>query len=437
MLIKSLFYKHPNLYMLLSSKALLIGLYFLLFIFGITYSNGYNFYHEYRIIQVALLFTLSGCALYQRQLVVTKVEGLFFAFIVVGCLFWQQPLFMVADLLLAYLLFKSFQALAYNALLTKAIVLGSFVLFLMLPVGLFDYITSGLYRSDWYPIPWNIRVYNSYLLILSIFATWFYISTTKYKNIYLVFLFLAFLAMLLDAGRSAALAYSAFMVIVGVCHRQVWRQLLAVSALAFCTYVGIVYAASLSVESASALQIARATTSLRYDLWLHALECWLQSPLVGCGFYQLGHYEQFAAHPHNLLLQVLSETGLIGFGFLAFISFSILKRIDWRAKHSYFVLAALVAVGVDSSLSGVHIYPITQIALLWLLVFLLKNPEFAHAPYFNQPQYNTSSANRYLSACIMLVLALMFGYLVLNTGIFAEDMPATPPRFWGYGYHLF
>ena len=430
-------WKNSSVYALLKSKELLIVLYFLVFIFGIAYGSGYKFYNGYRILQVALLFTLGFWALYQRQLIVSKVELLFFAFIALGSLFWDNALFIVTDLLLAYLLYKGFQALTYNALITKAVVLGSFVLFLMLPVGLFDYINSGLYRSDWYPLAWNIRIYNSYLFILSIFATWFYISTVKYRNIYLVFLFLALLAILLDAGRSAALAYTVFMVMVGVCNRQVWRPLLAVYALAFCTYVGVSYAASLSVDSASsALQIARTTTSLRYDLWLHALECWLQSPLVGCGFYQLGHYEQFAAHPHNLVLQVLSETGLIGFGFLAFILFSILRHINWRAQNSYFVLAALVAIGVDSSLSGVYIYPITQLALLWLLVFLLKNPEFAHAAHFTQLQHNTSTSNRYLSAAVMLILAVMFCYLVINTSIFLTDMPSTPPRFWGYGYHL-
>ena len=250
-------WKSSSLYTLLTSKELLIVAYFLIFIFGIAYGSGYKFYHGYRILQVSLLFMLGFWALYQRQFIVNKREGLFFAFIAVGSLFWDNPLFIVTDLLLAYLLYKGFQVLNYHALITKAIVLGSFVLFLMLPVGLFDYINSGLYRPDWYPLAWNIRVYDSYLLIVSIFATWFYISSTQYKHIYLVFLFLALLAILLDAGRSALLAYTVFMVIVGVCNRQVWRPLLAVSALAFCTYVGVSYAASLSVDgTSSALHIA-------------------------------------------------------------------------------------------------------------------------------------------------------------------------------------
>lgn len=429
--------KITDLYLVFHTKEMLISFYFLFFILGLSSNAHYYFYDEYRVFEITILLILGLWAIYSRQFIVNKIELLFFAFIGVGSLFWQQPLFIITDLLLAYLLYKNFQILNYNTLVTKAIVLGSLVLFLMLPVALFDYINSGSYIANWYPLSWNIRVYNSYFLMVSILAVWFYSTATKYKDIYLVFLFLALLAILLDAGRSAALACIAFMVIICVYNRQMRRPLLAVSALAFCMYVGVSYAASLSVDSASsALKIARTTTSLRYDLWMNALECWSQSPLVGCGFYQLGNYEQFAAHPHNLVLQVLSETGLIGFGFLAFILFSILKHINWRAQHSYFVLAALVAIGVDSSLSGVHIYPITQIALLWLLVFLLKNPEFAHAPHFNQSQRNTSAPNRYLSAAVMLVLAVMFCYLVINTSIFLEDMPSTPPRFWGYGYHL-
>lgn len=426
-------WKNSSLYALLTSKELLIVAYFLIFIFGIAYGSGYNFYHGYRILQVSLLFMLGFWALYQRQLQVNKTEGLFFAFIGIGSLFWQQPLFIITDLLLAYLLYKGFQVLNYHALITKAIVLGSFVLFLMLPVGLFDYVNSGTYIANWYPLAWNIRVYNSYFLVLSIFATWFYISTTKYKNIYLLFLFLAFFAVLLDGGRSVTLAYTAFVIIVALCHKPSRLALMLTYISSWFAYVAITYAASFGV---SGLRIVRESSSGRIDLWINGLTCWVQHPIMGCGFYQLEQYPHLSAHPHNIFVQVLTETGLIGFGFLVFILFKIARHISWNIKQNYFVIAALLAVSIDMSLSGVHIYPITQMALLWLFVFLLKNPAFSHAQHFNQAQYNASRANRYVFAAVMLVLAVLFGYLVLNTSIFLVDMPATPPRFWGYGYHL-
>lgn len=433
MSIKTVNNKITNLYLVFRNKEVLISFYFLFFILGLSSNTHYHFYDEYRVFEIAILLMFGLWATYSRQFIVNKIELLFFAFIGIGGLFWQQPLFIVTDLLLAYLLVKSFQALKYNERLTQIIVLSSLVLFLLLPVALFDYVNSGSYIANWYPLSWNIRVYDSYFLIMSIFATWFYISAKPYKNMYLLFLCLAFFAVLLDGGRSVTLAYTAFVIIVALCHKPSRLALMLTYISSWFAYVAITYAASFGV---SGLRIVRESSSGRIDLWINGLTCWVQHPIMGCGFYQLEQYPHLSAHPHNIFVQVLTETGLIGFGFLVFILFKIARHISWNIKQNYFVIAALLAVSIDMSLSGVHIYPITQMALLWLFVFLLKNPAFSHAQHFNQAQYNASRANRYVFAAVMLVLAVLFGYLVLNTSIFLVDMPATPPRFWGYGYHL-
>lgn len=434
MLIKSLLNKYSPLYLCLTSKEVMIALYFIYFILGMAnFSNGYEFYNEYRVSEVILLVVFGLWAVVKGQFQVNKSELLFFTFIALGSFFWQQPLFIVIDLLLAYLLYKNFQLLSYNALITKVMVLFSLVLFLMLPVALLDYVNNGKYIANWYPLSWNIRVYDSYFLIVSIFATWFYSTTTKYKNIYLLFLFLAFFAVLLDGGRSVTLAYTSFIAIIAVCRKSTRLPLVGSYIGSWLAYLAITYAASFSTTG---LRIARESSSGRIDLWVNGLQCWTTHPIVGCGFYQLEKFPHLSAHPHNLFIQVLTETGLIGFGFLAFIVFSILRHLHWSFKQNYFVIAALLAIGIDMSLSGVHVYPITQMALLWLFVFLLKNPVFAHAQYFNQPTKNISTIERYLSGLVILVLVIMFCYIFINTSIFLDDTPATPPRFWGYGYHL-
>lgn len=434
MSIQSLLIKHSALFLMLKNKELLIFLYFLLVILGLSNSIGDNFYHEYRIIQVALLLIFGLWAVVKNQYRVGKGEWLFLIFIAGGSVFWQQPLFIIIDLLVAYLLFKGFQVLDYNELITKMMVLGSLVLFLMLPVALLDYVTSGTYIANWYPLSWNIRVYNSYFLILSIFATWFYINSQRYKNVYLLFLFLAFFAVLLDAGRSVTLAYTAFIIIVAVYYNTVRLPLILTYIASWLAYLTITYAANFGSAS---LSIIRESSSGRIELWVNGLQCWTQQPIIGCGFYQLEQYPHLSAHPHNIFIQVLTETGIIGFGLLAFILINLARHISWNLKQNAFVIAALLAIVIDMSLSGIHIYPITQMALLWLLVFLLKNPAFAHAQYFIQLPKNIPVIQKYVSFVIVLILALIFCYVFINTGIFSDDIPSTPPRFWGYGYHLF
>ena len=415
-----------------------MALYFMCFILGmVNFSKGYGFYSEYRIFEVALLLIITTCAVLKEQYRIDKNEWLFFIFIGIGSFFWQQPLFIVIDLLLAYLLYKNFQLLNYNVLITKVIVLFSLVIFLLLPVALFDYINSGSYIANWYPLSWNIRVYDSYFLIISIFATWFYIRNERYKRLYLLFLFLAFFAILLDAGRSVTLAYTAFIAIVTVYHKPTRLPLLSIYISSWLAYLAINYAASFG---ANGLAIVRESSSGRIDLWVNGLQCWVTRPILGCGFYQLEQYPQLSAHPHNIFIQVLTETGLIGFAFLAFIVFKVARHISWSFKENYFVLAGLLAVSIDMSLSGVYIYPITQMALLWLFVFLFKSPVFAHASYFYSPENlapsDTSILAKYLPILLIGILVLIFGYLFMTTSIFSEEMPSTPPRFWGYGYNL-
>ena len=424
----------------LRNKEFLIALYLIYFIFGtVSFSDGYLFYNEYRVIEVLVLLILAAVALFHRRYFISKADWWFFLFIVIGSVFWNNYLFLMTDLLLAYLLYKSFCFLNYNELITKIIVFLSFTIFLLLPVALWDYVSTGTYLPNWYPLSWNIRVYNSYFLMVSIFSVWLYITEKHYRGFYLLFLFLGFTAILLDSGRSAALAYTVFITVIILFNRIVRWQLLATYAAAWLTYIGVTYLAAANIDSSNAvgLQIARTTTSLRYDLWMNALECWSQNPIMGCGFYQLDNYEYLAAHPHNLFIQVLSETGLIGFGILVYIMVTLVKRINWYQKYSYFIIAAFLAIGAELSLSGIYIYPITQIVLLWLFVFLLKNPQFSYTNSFNYDDRKTQPVNYIFSWIIYIAVVIYFLYLFCHTTAFLIQGPVTPPRFWTYGYQLF
>lgn len=418
----------------IKNKELFIALYFLLFILGWTLGFSQSYYNEFRVLQIVLLLSFGIVSLLHNLLVITKQERFFFIYLAIGIFVWEQSSFIVIEMLLVYLLYKNFRILKYKHLVTKIILLSSFSLFLLLPLSLWDYVSNGIYDANWYPVSWNIRVYDSYFLILSIFATWFYISEQKYKNIYLLFLFLAFFAVLLDAGRSVMLAYTSFMIIVAITHKSTRLPLILTYISSWLAYLAITYAANIGSQG---LGIVRESSSGRIDLWVNGLKCWMEQPIFGCGFYQLEHYPHLSAHPHNLFIQVLAETGIIGLGFLAFMIFNIIRHISWNIKQNYFVMAALLAVSIDMSLSGVHIYPITQIALLWLFVFLLKNPEFKHAQYFNQPSALASRPQQLLAILIYTLIGLWFIYMSMQAFNFPKDLPMTPPRFWGYGYRLY
>lgn len=416
------------------NKEVFIATYFILFILGIHAGFMPSFYNDYRLLEILLLLGLGLYSFFDKQYFLSKAEVFFFVFILIGYLIWDNSDFVLIELLLAYLLYKAFYFLKYDNLLTKLIVLASFLTFITFPLSLLEYAATGIY-NDWHPLPWNIRVYSSYFLIISIFAVWFYITENKYRTIYLLFIFLAFLSILLEGGRSATIAFTAFMIMVCGFNSVVRWKLISTYALSWLSYLFITYFASLNTIHSN-FDLLRTTSSLRYELWMDAYRCWLQNPLVGCGFYQLDDPNRSYAHPHNLLLQVLSEVGLIGLSFLAFIIFTILKNINWKSQHSYFVFAVLLAVGIDVSFSGVHIYPVTQIALLWLFVFVLKNSVFSHHQYSSNKGNETTSTQFYASIIVYGILTFIFSYLLLNTSMISEAGVSGRPRFWENGFTL-
>lgn len=420
-------------YLEIKNKELLLALYFFVFAFGFSIAIADHFYNSFRILQLGLL--LFFCIYSFNKSRLSTLDFLFLVFLGVGYIFWQHPVFVVTELMVCFLLYKNFLVLDYRDLLTKSVLIASFFLFLFLPLSIAEYLSTSRYIANWQPMPWNIRVYNSYFLITSIFAVWFYLTATKYKLVYLLYLFLAFFAVLLDGGRSVTLAYSVFMAIIALYHARARVALIGVYLTSWIAYLGVTYLATMGQDSS--LRIVRESSSGRLDLWQNAMSCWAEHPIIGCGFYQLDQYPHLSAHPHNLFIQVLSETGLIGFGLLLFVIYSIASRISWDMKRNAFVIAALLAVTVDMSLSGVYIYPITQMALLWLFVFLLKNPAFEHAKHFNQPPIQASRVQQGLSLAVYTVTGAWFLYLSVAAFGFSDEMPVTPPRFWVYGYHLF
>ena len=415
-----------------ANKEWLLGLYILAFILGMTSDSFGNFYNEYRVAEIALLLLFGLIGVFYKRYSINKVELSYLIFIAFGSLYWQYSAVIITDMLLAYLLFKSFELLSYNALVTKFIVLSSLLLFILLPIALLDYVTTGVYTAHWYPLPWNIRVYDSYFLIIAIFTVWYYLTEKRYTSIYLLILFLTLFAILLDAGRSATIAYSMFIFIIALFYPSARRQLISVYALSWIAYISISYIANLSSAD---LRITRESSSGRIDLWINAMQCWMEHPIIGCGFYQLDSYSHLSAHPHNIFIQILSETGLIGLGFLIYIVFLIAKRVDFHSKKNHFIIAALLAVGFDLSLSGIHIYPVNQIILVWLFVFLLKNPDFSYTHHKEPNSVIVSSP--FLPLILQSILIIWFSYLFISYGSSSSETGILFPRFWIKGYHLF
>lgn len=91
----------------------------------------------------------------------------------------------------------------------------------------------------------------------------------------------------------------------------------------------------------------------RGTLFKLALGEFRKSPLMGMG--PMGYSVKYSMYPHNVLLQLLCETGLVGFLFLlALILWAVIRllRIGWKQADVRCILLFLIAYAIESNISG-------------------------------------------------------------------------------------
>ncbi|MDD3344466.1 MAG: O-antigen ligase family protein, partial [Sulfurospirillaceae bacterium] len=123
----------------------------------------------------------------------------------------------------------------------------------------------------------------------------------------------------------------------------------------------------------------------RFDVYEKSFELFLQSPYMGNGIKSAGFLSQsdqfldIAKHPHNIWLEILMDTGLVGMsGFLLFILF-FLKELYTGLSTSYLIKGTMVATLASiflSSLSSWSIWSgnhIGSIMIILILVYSVKD----------------------------------------------------------------
>lgn len=98
----------------------------------------------------------------------------------------------------------------------------------------------------------------------------------------------------------------------------------------------------------------------RFEIWLNALEIWQNNPLFGIGWYNFLYYNDmlFQRHNyvHNTFLEVLVETGVVGFFLYMlmhfFIFYKLIKLVKNNShfKYMFFSYIAMVLLMVSLSL---------------------------------------------------------------------------------------
>ncbi|WP_119967823.1 O-antigen ligase family protein [Shewanella japonica] len=281
----------------------------------------------------------------------------------------------------------------------------------------------------------NVRFFNQLqvMLIPMLFFPIFKSSYQKYITVSILILSLHWVVLLQSEARGAILSLiCASGLICFFISRNNRRKFISTSAkglalgiMFWLIFIIIIPSWLMDIEN---LQL-RTSSSGRIDLWLFSLKSVMDSVWFGFGPMSFAWAEGkplYNAHPHNSVVQLLYECGLITcsilvIGVIYYLSQSMRKLREEKLQMNAPALLSFLAGIIYSLFSGIIVMPFSQI----MLVF------FAAVIY----QKEGASYNRIeINVLIILLISTLIGcYVILSTYQHEQLLPALFPRMWLHG----
>lgn len=418
--------------------------YLIIFVLGFHFGLLGNPYDELRVIQVILVFALIVFLFFSRQ--VKSLSGneyllnilfLFLSLLIINF----NNIFQVYELgmwlgmwLIFFSLFHVDYNKKYNELSLIILVIVSILPCLFLPIVIYEFInTSKMY--DWQMNSSSIRIYDSFIIPIFWLAVFF-----RYKNkeiinkLYPIICFLVTLALLVDGARSALLSIVLPLMLMLILDKKN-RCLIFLTFL----YLGLALLAYklmflthnyLSSDSIN-LNIARFSTSYRYEIWVYMFEKWLESPLLGIGGgYLAEHHFKYGHHMHNVYLRFIFEWGVLGIFILVYIFYKLYYL--FKSSISIALKMGVLAILIDAAFSGNFIYPASQVACVLFFAIAFSEMRIINANQ-NKKKYYSSKILVVLYGIAFTVITIFFiGQDFLCFQCSSMDGRAAP-YFWEHG----
>lgn len=437
-------------------------------------------YDEWRTLQVIILFLLGTYSLFMctKSTVLAKKDNYFVKFglpvllILIVCSLVQAQHFerAAADAALYGLLaigvwsqanlFRKNESIAPKIAALLAVLPTLTIIFL--PINLVG-IACGLENNEWHQLFSNVRMFDDALLpcmfLLWQRPAWLSINFSKNKLlnsmssaiIWLISL-IYFMGLWLDGARADLLSVLIGLALVGVLRRD---QFIELRLPAF-TLVGsgILYALLIHIfPNMASFTITRTDSSLRNELWSKALHLWQMHPIFGAGgdSFALSEPWRLNAHPHNILIQLISEWGFAGILAVCLLIPLAIQIFRNRKTLPAFAMAAVAAICVNASVSGALVYPLSQTLGLWSLAWLISLLPKQHAEVLQdntlhgytikfQIKRSSSLFPWQLTFKVMAVLAITVMLSVHGRDIICSHCRSldieNAPRFWQHGRAL-
>jgi O-antigen ligase len=266
-----------------------------------------------------------------------------------------------------------------------------FSLFFIVSVMLFS-AASGYDLIRYFGKGETISYLGNYQFRFSIAVSLFFIPLyhlMKRKNFVwaVILLFMELFSIFYSQSRTALVAF-AFSLLAAICLYFPARQRMKV--LIFTILFSMAGGAALYRFSPSVqLRLKTFSTLLspkgdrmsgRYDLYQAAMEKIEKRPLTGYGVksgithpitYKWGKIDAESKHPHNVVLEIFLDAGILGMAGLLYFVWIMGKEIATREREKNAVLAATLSTVFLTSLSSWSIWSVNHITVMLVIISML------------------------------------------------------------------
>ncbi|WP_245423101.1 O-antigen ligase family protein [Shewanella frigidimarina] len=281
----------------------------------------------------------------------------------------------------------------------------------------------------------NVRFFNQLqvMVIPLLFLPFFKQDLAKFRSVSFIVISLHWMVLLQTEARggflSLILASSMIMLFLGkASRRQFIFTLLRTILLGIFLWLVFIIAIPYWLMESANFQF-RTTSSGRLDLWLFVLKNIPENLLLGFGPMSFTWAEGKPlpnAHPHNAIIQLLYEYGiitcLVTSSWVITRIYSRLRMLKLAGNSSGISIVCAVLSGLIYSLfSGVAVMPFAQILFIFLLSMMMQ--------YGGNDVYKLGILTRI--GLFLLISAI--SCLLLATYQYQELLPGMFPRIWVHG----
>ena len=437
-------------------KPSLISLFFLCTLIPLIPIFSYDYHNHQRIIQIALLLSMSLIALTSFlgikeptfKLALNKKNGILFSIFIfcgyLSALMSAEQSFSLlytfhTSLLILTMCYvstinnkKSILFIIYALLITHTSLILICLLNIIFTLSEQQPLNPYIIYSGFI----NIRFFNQ----VQVFILPFLVLLLKFKSIQrvvFIILFLNLLLIFIGQARGALLSFLAFSIFALALKTTLKKQVLIGLA---CFVLSCITFYVLDSLNRGGAEILRTSSSGRIDLWFNTLSSLSLKHLFignGPGMFEmsLGNSAPFS-HPHNSVIEILNEWGLIALICILTVVFTTFRKaITHLKQHKKDIITESLfysfAIGITYSLfSGVHVMPVSQTLLFIMWGLLLGRVD--------KKRGQSISINKYLKALIAILFVFTwYLYLQKAISIYNNINPDKGyiygPRFWSVG----